>query len=43
MKSGKVLAVCFNPVTDANAKGSSNADYERSDLISYHIEVKNKN
>lgn len=43
MKSGKVLAVCFNPVTDAKAKGSSNADYERSDLISYHIEVKNKN
>ena len=42
MKSGKVLAVCFNLATDAKTKGSSNADYERSDLISYHIEVKNK-
>lgn len=42
MKSGKVLAVCFNSVTNAKDEVSSNAEYKRSDLISYHIEVRNK-
>lgn len=42
MKSGKVLAVCFNSVTNAKDDVSSNAEYKRSDLISYHIEVRNK-
>ena len=42
MKSGKVFVVCFNSVTNAKDEVSSNAEYKRSDLISYHIEVRNK-
>ncbi len=42
MKSGKVFVVCFNPGASDDHGAESTTDQSRNDLISYHIEVRDK-